>query len=118
LKALAAHDKLVSRAQTAAMYAVFLYNVDTTNQQSAGMQSKAIGMYGQVGSAVSFMQPEILAIGKRKIDKWIRENKKLKPSPLLRDAPGHSSTPWPMPMPMSPRSRHSTCCQGHPLIWP
>jgi oligoendopeptidase F len=78
LKALAAHDKLVSRAQTAAMYAVFLYNVDTTNQQSAGMQSKAIGMYGQVGSAVAFMQPEILAIGKRKINKWIRENKKLK----------------------------------------
>ncbi|HSM70692.1 MAG TPA: oligoendopeptidase F, partial [Anaerolineales bacterium] len=77
LKALAAHDKLISRAQTAAMYALFLYNVDTTNQESAGMQSKAMGMYGQVGSAVAFMQPEILAIGKRKINKWIRENKKL-----------------------------------------
>ena len=78
LKALAAYEKLISRAQTAAMYAVFLYNVDTTNQQSAGMRSKAMGMYGQVASAVSFMQPEILEIGKKKISKWLRENKKLK----------------------------------------
>ncbi len=78
LKALTAYDKLVSRAQTAAMYAVFLYNVDTTNQESTGMQSKAMGMYGQVASAVSFMQPEILAVGKKKINKWVRENRKLK----------------------------------------
>lgn len=78
LKALTASEKLASRTQTAAMYAVFLYNVDTTNQESAGMYSKAMGMYGQVASAVSFMQPEILAIGKRKITKWVRENKKLK----------------------------------------
>jgi oligoendopeptidase F len=78
LKALTAYEKLISRAQTAAMYAVFLYNVDTTNQQSAGMRSKAMGMYGQVASAVSFLQPEILAIGKKKINKWVRENKMLK----------------------------------------
>ena len=77
-KALKAYDVLISRAQKAAMYAIFLYNVDTTNQKSAGMRSKAMGMYGQVASAVSFMQPEILAIGKRKINKWTRENKKLK----------------------------------------
>ena len=77
LKALTAYDKLISRAQTAAMYAAFLYSVDTTNQESAGMRSKAMGMFGQVASAVSFMQPEILAIGKTKINKWVRENKKL-----------------------------------------
>ena len=41
LKALTTYEKLVSRTQTAAMYAVFLYNVDTTNQESAGMRSKA-----------------------------------------------------------------------------
>jgi oligoendopeptidase F len=78
LKALTAYEKLISRAQTAGMYATFLFNVDTTNQQSAGMRSKAMGMYGQVASAVSFLQPEILAIGKKKINKWVRENKKLK----------------------------------------
>ena len=78
LKVLKAFDALVSRAQTAAMYAVFLFNVDTTNQQSAGMQSKAMGMYGQVAFAVAFIHPEILAVGKKKINKWVRENKKLK----------------------------------------
>ncbi|HAV76491.1 MAG TPA: oligoendopeptidase F [Anaerolineae bacterium] len=78
LRAMKAYEALISRAQTAAMYAVILYSVDTTNQQSAGMRSKAMGMYGQVASAVSFVQPEILAIGKSKINKWIRENKNLK----------------------------------------
>jgi len=78
LKALKTYETLISRAQKAAMYAIFLYNVDTTNQQSAGMRSKAQGMFGQVASAVSFLQPEILAIGNRKINKWIRDNKKLK----------------------------------------
>jgi oligoendopeptidase F len=78
LKALKTYDALASRAQTAAMYAVFLFNVDTTNQKSAGMQSKAMGMYGQVASAVAFIQPEILAIGQKKINEWVRENKKLK----------------------------------------
>ena len=77
IRALTAYEKLISRAQTAAMYAVFLYNVDTTNQQSAGMRSKAQGMFGQVASAVSFIQPELLEIGRKKIDRWIRDNGKL-----------------------------------------
>jgi oligoendopeptidase F len=77
LKALTAYEKLIARAQTVGMYAAFLYHVDTTNQQSAGMRSKAQGMLGQVASAVSFMQPEILEIGKETIDQWLRENKKL-----------------------------------------
>src|SRR5215208_713305 len=50
LDALTAYDRLVSRAQIALMYAGFSYAVDTTNQQAAGMNSKAQGMYGQVAS--------------------------------------------------------------------
>src|SRR5688572_1696131 len=41
LHAWRAYDNLVSRAQIASMYAGFSYAVDTTNQQSAGMNSKA-----------------------------------------------------------------------------
>jgi oligoendopeptidase F len=74
LDTLKAVDKLVARAQTAFMYAGFLYNVDTTNQKSAGMFGKAQGMYGQVASAVSFIDPEILAIGRKKLDQWMNEN--------------------------------------------
>jgi oligoendopeptidase F len=77
LDALTAYDKLVSRAQIALMYAGFSYAVDTTNQQAAGMNSKAQAMYGQVASGVSFLQPEILQIGKAKLDEWIERNEKL-----------------------------------------
>lgn len=71
LDALAAAHQLISRAQTAFMYAGFSYAVDTTDQQAAGMRSKGQGMYGQVISAVSFLQPEILAIGRENLDEWI-----------------------------------------------
>lgn len=77
LNALTAYDKLVSRAQIAFMYANFSYAVDTTNQQAAGMNSKAQAMYGQVASAVSFLQPEILQIGQATLDQWMSRNKKL-----------------------------------------
>lgn len=77
LNALKTADKLVSRAQTVYMYAGFSYNVDTTNQKAAGMISKAQGMYGQVASAVSFLNPEILAIGRKKLDQWMTKSPKL-----------------------------------------
>ena len=77
LAALTASDKLVSRAQIALMYSGFSYAVDTTNQQAAGMNSKAQGMYGQVASVVSFLQPEILQIGEAKLDEWMSQSESL-----------------------------------------
>ena len=71
LDALQAAHELMSCAQKAFMYAGFSYAVDTTNQHAAGMRSKAQAMYGQVLSAVSFLQPDILAIGRNKLDKWM-----------------------------------------------
>ncbi len=71
LEALKAVNALASRTDIAYMYANFLYNVDTTNQKAAGMRGRAQGMYGQVLSAVSFLQPEILGIGKEKLDEWM-----------------------------------------------
>jgi oligoendopeptidase F len=71
-----AHD-LVLRAQIAFMYAGFTYATDTTDQQAAGMRGRAQGMYGQVLSAVSFLQPEILAVGKETIDEWMKKDEKL-----------------------------------------
>src|ERR1044071_476988 len=68
IEALEAAHRLIGRAQTAFMYAGFSYAVDTTDQHAAGMRSKGQGMYGQILSAVSFIQPEILAIGREKLD--------------------------------------------------
>ena len=77
LQALECAYQLISRAQKAVMYAGFSYAVDTTNQHAAGMRAKAQGMYGQVLSAVAFVQPEILAIGRDKLDEWMNQNPKL-----------------------------------------
>jgi len=77
LEALTKAYDLVLRAQTAFMYAGFSYAVDTTDQQAAGMRGRAQGMYGQVLSAASFLQPEILAIGKDTLDEWMNQDAKL-----------------------------------------
>lgn len=71
LEALEAVYELISCAQKAFMYAGFSYSVDTTNQHAAGMRGKAQSVYGQVLSAVAFVQPEILAIGRDTLDEWI-----------------------------------------------
>jgi len=75
--ALNAIDELKNRAETAFMYAGFSYAVDTTNQQAAGMRGKAQGMYGQVLAAISFLNPEILEIGKSQLDEWMGQEPKL-----------------------------------------
>ena len=77
VEALEAAYRLIARAQKAFMYAGFSYAVDTTNQHAAGMRSKGQGMYGQVLSAVSFLQPEILAIGREKLNEWMSQSDKL-----------------------------------------
>lgn len=76
-EALECIDELVLRAQKAVMYAAFSYAVDTTDQHAAGMRTKAQGMYGQVLSAIAFLQPGILKIGKKKLDTWMSEDSKL-----------------------------------------
>jgi oligoendopeptidase F len=77
VSALEAANELISCVQKAFMYAGFSYAVDTTNQHASGMREKAQGVYGQVLSAISFLQPEILSIGREKLDEWMSENKKL-----------------------------------------
>jgi len=77
LEALTLSETLISRAQIASMYAGFNFSVDSTNQQAAGMRSKGHSMTGQVASAVAFLQPEILAIGREKLAQWLSENSNL-----------------------------------------
>ena len=77
LDALQCVHELVSRAQKTFMYAGFSYAVDTTNQHAAGMRAKAQGMYGQVLSAVAFLPPGILKIGKKKLETWMTQEPRL-----------------------------------------
>jgi len=77
LEAMDAIEQIILRAYRAFMYAGFSHAVDTTNQQSAGMSSKAGGMFGQVFAAVAFLNPELLKIGKIKLDEWMEQNPSL-----------------------------------------
>ena len=62
------------RSYTVYMYAQFAYSVDTTDQASAAMVGKAQGMFGQVLAAVSFLNPELLYIGREKLEGWMQSH--------------------------------------------
>src|SRR5215207_10019887 len=72
LEALKVSEELILRAyKLYYVYANFSYSVETTNPQAGGMLGKAQGIFGQVLSAVAYLQPETLAIGKNKLDEWM-----------------------------------------------
>ena len=77
LQAMQALEALMKRVMHVYMYAAFSYNVDTTDQKATAMLGKAQGMYGQVAGAVSFINPELLQIGKAMLDDWMNKNEKL-----------------------------------------
>ena len=77
LEALTAVEDLMKRVQRSFMYAGFSYYVDTTDQNSTALFGKAQTMYGQVSGAIAFINPELLQIGKSKLDEWMSRNPKL-----------------------------------------
>ncbi len=77
LEALTTQEKLFVRAYHVFVYAGFSYAVDTTNQDAAGMQGKAQGMFGQVAAAGAFMDPELIQVGKARLDEWMKTEPKL-----------------------------------------
>ncbi len=70
-------EQLLKRANHVFVYAGFSNAVDTTDQEAAGMQSKAQTMFAQVNAAMAFINPEVLQIGKAKLDEWMRQDSKL-----------------------------------------
>ena len=75
--ALKAADELMRRVAVAYMYAGFSAAVDTTDQKAAGMSSQGQSMYGKVRAALSFIQPEILKIGRPELDQWMEQEPEL-----------------------------------------
>ena len=63
-------ERLAARMQRALVYAGFSYNVDTTDQAAAGMHDRAQGALGRVNAAVSFVEPELIAIGSATLMSW------------------------------------------------
>ncbi len=77
LEALSAIESLMKRVQHAFMYAGFSYNVDSTDQNSTAIYGRAQSMYGMVSGAIAFINPELLQIGRQKLDLWLSQDPKL-----------------------------------------
>ena len=77
LEGMQAVEALANRTYKMFMYAGFSYSVDTTNQKSAALFGKAQGVAGQVSGALSFVNPELIQIGKAKLDGWTSQSQKL-----------------------------------------
>ena len=62
-----------------ATYAVIAQAVDNADQNAVRMFGKMQSVYGQVLAGISFIEPEILAIDRKQLNKWRKEEKRLKP---------------------------------------
>ena len=74
LQAFETIEGLMARMNRVYVYAGFSYAVDTTDQSAAAMNGKAQGLYGQVMATAAFLNPEVLAIGQKKLKKWTRSS--------------------------------------------
>lgn len=61
---------------------IFVYSsiaaaVDTGDQAAARMRGRAMGIYGQFAAAASFIDPELIAVGKEKVAGWVQKEPRL-----------------------------------------
>jgi oligoendopeptidase F len=69
---------LNARMQKAFVYAGLLHEVDTGDEQATGMFNRASALNARVLAAMSFINPELLQIGKAKLDAWMAQNSELR----------------------------------------
>ena len=70
IDALAARDELIRRLGQVFVYAYIDYSVETIDQDAVARFGRAQSVYGQVLAAVSFVEPELLAIGRDRLLDW------------------------------------------------
>ncbi len=76
-EALDAVQDVMRRMYVLFSYAGMAYAVDTTDAEAAKRAGRATSLYGQASAAVSFLDPELLAIGEATLRKWVAEEPKL-----------------------------------------
>ncbi|HEX7374809.1 MAG TPA: oligoendopeptidase F [Steroidobacteraceae bacterium] len=97
LEGMTAWEQVSVRVDRLYAYAGQLYDQDTRVSRHQQMQTEAAQVYADFQSASAFMRPEILAIGKPTIDRYLAEQPKLAQyrmyfDDVLRAAP-HTLTP-------------------------
>ena len=75
--ALAQNDEIGLATHKIYLYAGMQRAADTGDQAAAALTSRAGGLYARYASAVSFFEPEILALDQTNLSGWIEENSDL-----------------------------------------
>lgn len=63
-------ERFTQQVQTAAMYAAIEYTVDTNDQERAARAGLAHSLEGSARGAVSFLEPELMAVGFDRLRQW------------------------------------------------
>lgn len=73
LQALTLQDELLKTLDQVYVYARMRRDEDNANSKYQGLTDRATGLSTQVYGAISYIQPEILAISNEELEKWIKE---------------------------------------------
>jgi oligoendopeptidase F len=63
----------LTRMLHAYVYASMFFEVDTADQQAAAKRDRVLGLWAQISAAVSFTEPELLAIGFDRLRVWVSQ---------------------------------------------
>lgn len=77
VEALDTFFQIANRARKLGVYASISSSVDSTDQASAALASKATSLVGQTQAAGAFLKPEILALAPETVQLWLREDERL-----------------------------------------
>ncbi len=76
-EALQAIETLVQQAFKVFVYASMSHNVETTNPAATKMYGRGQGLLGQVFATISFLDPELIALGQDKLTQWLKDEPRL-----------------------------------------
>ena len=65
---LARVEDLAARMYRALVYAGLSHSVDTADQKAAAMNDRAQGAFGRVSASISFVDPELIAVGRETLE--------------------------------------------------
>jgi oligoendopeptidase F len=76
--ALSVQEDLYRRVGKVFVYATLTRYVDTASADGARMYGQAVGLYGRLAAAISFIEPELLATGKETLRTWLQADAELR----------------------------------------
>jgi oligoendopeptidase F len=77
LEALQTQEQVLRRVGKVYMYAMMNANADTTDSAFDEMSGQSQALFGRFMATISFIEPEILAIGQDRLKEWMAQDAKL-----------------------------------------